>query len=333
MTHSIKFILIGHGMIAATYIEAIAHMPQAEVVGVVGRSEQRAAEFAKQHRIPHSGTELEQVAASSGASAVIVCTPNGLHDLGVKSAARLGLHVLCEKPLHIDPKLQKQMVEYCEEYCEEHGVVLSVSFMRRFTPHLQWIKSLIDSGQLGQIIVADISLKHYRPPSYYQDVWHGTLAIDGGGPFMQQGIHLIDTIQWLCGGWNEVQSASRYTLLHEIEVEDHGYAVVTYNNGAIGSIAASTACVNMNNERLEISGTKGSITANFDGIIELKTSQQLDIPLFKESELGRTQLFIDLLLDFIQAIHTGATPVVSGSSALAATELVQEIYRIADMKQ
>jgi len=329
MTHDIKFILIGHGIIATTYIEAIAHIPQAEIVGVIGRNEQRAAEFAKQHRIPHSGTELEQVAASSGASAVIVCTPNGLHDLGVKSAARLGLHVLCEKPLHIDPKLQKQMVEYCEE----HGVVLSVSFMRRFTPHLQWIKSLIDSGQLGQIIVADISLKHYRPPSYYQDDWHGTLAIDGGGPFMQQGIHLIDTIQWLCGGWNEVQSASRYTLLHEIEVEDHGYAVVTYNNGAIGSIAASTACVNMNNERLEISGTKGSITANFDGIIELKTSQQLDIPLFKESELGRTQLFIDLLLDFIQAIHTGATPVVSGSSALAATELVQEIYRIADMKQ
>lgn len=327
MTPSFKFILIGHGSIAKTYIETIAQLSRAEIVGVVGRNAERAAEFAKQYAIPFSGTELSQVAASSAANAVIVCTPNGLHDAGVIAAADLGLHVLCEKPLHIDPLVQQQMVERCEQ----KGVVLAVSYMRRFIPHIQWIKSLIESGKLGQITVADISLKHYREPSYYQDDWHGTTEIDGGGPFMQQGIHLIDTVQWLCGGWSEVVSAARYTLYHEIEVEDHGYAVVRYKNGAVGGITVSTACVGMNSERLEISGTRGSISATFNEIVELNIPD-VQIPEFNTTSLGNKPLFQELLVDFMNAVETGAAPMISGSSATEATKLVHEIYRVADRK-
>nr|WP_223829914.1 Gfo/Idh/MocA family oxidoreductase [Paenibacillus arenilitoris] len=320
-----RFVLVGHGAIARTYLEAMGHLASCRIVGVVGRHAVRVQKFAEKHGIPCSGTKLAEVATASGANAVIVCTPNGIHEEGVMAAADLGLHVLCEKPLHIDPVRQRAMVKRCEQ----RGVVLGVAYIRRFTPHLLWIKALMEAGKLGRVTVADISLKHYRDPAYYEDDWHGTRAIDGGGPFMQQGIHLIDMVQWLCGGWDKVISAACFTLHHDIEVEDHGYAVVRYRNGAVGSIAASTACVGMSSERLEISGTFGSVSADFGGLLELDVPG-VEIPEFRTPSIEYNILFQQLLIDFNQAIEKGRAPVVTGASGSRATELVHEIYRAAD---
>lgn len=126
-------------------------------------------------------------------------------------------------------------------------------------------------------------------------------------------------------------SAARYTLYHEIEVEDHGYAVVRYNNGAVGGITVSTACVGMNNERLEISGTRGSISATFNEIVDLNIPD-VQLPPCNMTSLGNKPLFQELLVDFMHAVETGAVPMISGSAATQATELVNEIYRIADRK-
>jgi UDP-N-acetyl-2-amino-2-deoxyglucuronate dehydrogenase len=316
-----RFILIGHGNISTKYIAAIrAVVPAAEIAGVVGRSAEKVAAFAKEHRIPYYGTDLKTVAEQAEATAAIICTPNALHDEGVLAASRLGLHCLCEKPLHISPERQREMIRSCQE----HGVKLGVSYMRRLISHMQGIKELIDSGKLGRITVVDVMMKHFRSREYY-DSWHGTMEIDGGGPFMQQGSHIVDLAQWLCGGYEAVLEARSFQVYHDIETEDHGYAIVQYRNGAVGMIEASTASTGMKTEYIEISGTAGSLKADYERIISFEVPG-VDPPAPSGDE-SNARLFERLVTDFVTAVETGREPAISGESAAAATEFIQAIYK------
>src|SRR5690606_14692141 len=113
-----------------------------EIVGVVGRNDERALAYANLHGIPYAGTDIRRAAEQAKATAVVICTPNAAHEEAVMAAAKLGLHCLCEKPLHIHPMKQLEMVRSCRE----QRVKLAVSYMRRFSTHIQYVKSLVERG-------------------------------------------------------------------------------------------------------------------------------------------------------------------------------------------
>lgn len=315
-----RVILIGHGNISKSYLRAFAKLPQASIVGAVGRSADKVKAFAEEHGLAFYGTELEQVAREAQATAAVICTPNAAHYEGVMKASRLGLHCICEKPLHIALDKQEEMIESCKR----HGVKLAVSYMRRFIPHIQFIKSLVDSGALGRIAVVDVILKNYRDAAYY-DSWHGTFEHDGGGPFMQQGSHIIDMAIWLGGGYEEVTDARMFRVMHEIETEDHGYAVVRYSNGAVGMIEASTVCCGVKKQMIEISGTLGSIIASYDEIVTFDVPG-VELPQFPRDESVNDTCFERLAADFVEAIERDRAPAIDGESAKTATELIRAIY-------
>lgn len=321
-----RFMLIGHGGIAGAYARIIAGMQQVELCGVVGRSRDRAQVFANEHGIAVWGTEISEVAVRSEATAAIVCTPNGAHYEGVLAAAAAGLHILCEKPLAIDPRHQAEMIEVCRV----NGVKLSVSYMRRFTGHMQWLRSAMAEGMLGRITVIDVTIKHFRSTAYYNS-WHGTMDMDGGGPFIQQGSHIIDLALWLCDGYDKVLTATCFRTLHDIETEDHGYAVLKYRNGAVGMITASTSCVGVSKESIEVTGTKGTIVVNYNGIVSCSIPE-LDAAAanLTSSDTDEQSPLMELqLVDFLQAIEEDRQPFITGDSASKATELVSAIYAVA----
>ncbi|RXI96460.1 gfo/Idh/MocA family oxidoreductase [Anaerobacillus alkaliphilus] len=311
-----KIMLIGHGGISSKYLQAFSTVPNTKIVGVVGRSPERVKDFGIANGIQVYGTAIEEVAKNSGATAAVILTPNALHYHGVMEASRLGLHCLCEKPLHISREKQVEMINSCKT----NNVKLAVSYMRRFIPHFVRIKELIDSGKLGRLLVVDASIKNYRDKEYYSS-WHGTNDFDGGGPFIQQGSHMVDLVLWLTGGYQKVLEARRFQVYHEIETEDHGYAVVRYKNGAVGMITASTATPGLNTEFIEISGTKGSIRANYQKILDWNV-EGFELP----TNIDRKNNFEKLVEDFISSIETGSEPFVTGESAKTATELVMDIY-------
>jgi UDP-N-acetyl-2-amino-2-deoxyglucuronate dehydrogenase len=145
--------------------------------------------------------------------------------------------------------------------------------------------------------------------------------MDGGGPFIQQGSHMLDMVLWLCGGYNEVLDAKRFQVYHDIETEDHGYAIIRYNNGAVGMIEASTASFGLSKDVIEISGTKGSISANYDQLISFEV-EGMEAPEFDK----KSDLFVQLITDFMQSVETGREPFINGDSASLTTELVVDIY-------
>lgn len=319
-----NFVIVGTGNISRTYFTAVGNLPGMKVVGFVSRDGRRPPDAAD----VEVASKLEDISAPF--DAVILATPPGLHYEGAIEAARLRKHVLAEKPLDVSVAHMDAMISACREA----GVKLGVSYQRRMSPDNQTLKRLLDDGALGRLFAADLSVKFYRDQAYYDSApYRGTYAIDGGGPFMQQASHNIDLYTWFFGMPDEV-AAKLGTFAHDIEVEDHGAAVLRHESGMIGTIIASTVARPGFPARLEIHAERGSLVMEND-VITLWSIDRIENPSTKPagaihsgSSVAVTDTFGHeaILKDFEQAVRENREPAVSGGSARLATELILRIY-------
>src|SRR5262249_14486399 len=119
----------------------------------------------------------------------------------------------------------------------------------------------------GRPIFVDARVKWYRPPEYYGgSKWRGTLALDGGGALINQGVHTIDLLLWLLGDVVRVQARTA-TQLHSIEAQDTAIAILEFADGALGTFHATTAAYPGYPRRLEITGTRGTVILEHDRIV------------------------------------------------------------------
>jgi len=203
------------------------------------------------------------------------------------------------------------------------------------SPENQTLKGLLESGALGRIFAADMRVKFYRDEAYYNSgAYRGGYEIDGGGPFIQQAAHNVDLFCWFFGMPSKVVSMLG-TCLHDIEVEDHGTALLRYENGMLGSITASSACKPGFSPVLEIHSAKGSVTLVNDEITTWEIEGVDNPSADKEFEVhsgANTAAVADtagheaILADFAEAVRTDREPAVPASSGRLATDLILQIY-------
>jgi predicted dehydrogenase len=325
MTQSFRFVIIGSGNISQTYLKAIANLHDVEVVGVVSRSGHRP------EGLPENADVFPSLqAVTVPFDAVILTTPNGLHHEGAIEAAALGKHVLTEKVLEVTRDAMDRMTQACRDA----GVNLAVTYQRRMSPDNVAVKRLIEAGKLGRIFAVDMQVKYYRDQTYYDSgSYRGTRAIDGGGPFIQQAAHNADLLCWFFGLPDKVVSMlDRFA--HDIEVEDHGVALLHYPNGMIGTFCASTACKPGFPTRLEIHAEAGSLVMENDCItlwkidgVENPAQQRFQVHDGATSAaVSDTAAHEAIIHDFVTAIRNGGEPAVPAESGRMATELVLMIY-------
>jgi UDP-N-acetyl-2-amino-2-deoxyglucuronate dehydrogenase len=168
--------------------------------------------------------------------------------------------VIVEKPMEISHAAIKQMLRAQQE-C---GVKLAVISQHRFDPASLQVHDLIEEQAFGRLVLGNAIVPWWRSQAYYDSgAWRGTWKLDGGGVLMNQSIHSIDLLQWFMG---PVRSVYAYTdtLAHRIETEDVAVAVLRFENGALGTIAATTAAYPGVTTRIEIFGDKGSAVIEND---------------------------------------------------------------------
>jgi len=330
---NLRFALIGAGNIAEKYADAFKNIDNAELAAVVTRNASRAEAFARAHHIPCWATDIKTLFDRTDIDAVIIATPSGLHGTGAIEAAGFGKHVLSEKPLDIT----LERIDEMTEACSQAGVKLGCAFQFRTFEHNRIACETIQSGRLGKILIANAFLKNYRSQQYYESgAWRGTWQLDGGGPFMQQGAHVVDLMVWMMGRAKWV-FASVDTALHDIEVEDMGHAIVRYENGAQGVLEASTVVKPGYPNRIEIHGEKGSIILTEAGIIDwqLEGVQKPKLQTDDHTSGSADPMAIataghkKIIKDFIEAIEQDRDPLVSPESARASVELILAVYQSA----
>lgn len=326
MSKAIKFIIVGSGNIASTYLSAIKNINNAEVVGIVSSKTTKPETLI---HLPFFKTISE---INIDFDAVIVCTPNRLHHVSAIEAASLGKHVLCEKPIDVTLDSIDEMINTCKE----NKVQLAVAYQRRYSSDNPIVKKLIDENKLGKIFSVDLSIKNYRDDAYYNSSpYRGTYKIDGGGPFIQQASHYIDLYYWYFGKPSKLVSKLG-TFVHDIEVEDHGAAICLHDSGMIATITASTATKPGFPAKMEIYTSKGYLILENDVITHWDIEgleNPTTIKSTKNTHTGAATALVSdttnheiILNDFVKAIHTDSGPLITGESARNATEIILDIY-------
>jgi predicted dehydrogenase len=250
----LRFALVGCGAIAPTQAQALKELPDlAMLTHCADLDEKRAAEFALKYGLAiASWTEL---LADPAIDAITLCTPSGQHGSLAAEALRAGKHVVIEKPMEVSTAACDALVAAQQS----SGRQLAVISQHRFDPASITVRALLAKSALGRLIGAEIRIPWYRTQEYYDSGdWRGTWAMDGGGCLMNQGVHTVDLMLWFCGPVREV-FARTVTAAHErIEVEDLVCATLTFANGIIATLFASTAAYPGFPASLALYGTNGS---------------------------------------------------------------------------
>jgi predicted dehydrogenase len=212
-------------------------------------------------------------------------------------------------------------------------VVLGVTLQHRFRPAAERLADLLRDGQLGSIVSCSTTIRLWRPQSYYDQPGRGTLARDGGGVLITQGIHTLDLLGALMGRVAEAKSFVRSSAVHRMETEDLVAAAVRFENGAIGVVEATTAAYPGSAERIAIIGTTG--TAVLEGnALTVQWQDGRREALAAELGGGGTganpmdfphDWHRGVWTDFLDAIATGGKPRISGRDALDVHRLIDAL--------
>ena len=328
----LRFGLIGCGRVAPRHAQFVAELPDATLVAVADVKASRAQRFSTEYGAD-AYTDYRQLLARPDIDVVNICTPSGMHPPMAIDAMQAGKHVIVEKPMALSVADAHRMIAVARE----SDVQMCVVLQNRYNPPMQDLRRAVDAGKIGRLLMGNVTVRWYRPQSYYEDDWHGTWAMDGGA-LMNQSIHHIDALQWLMGA---PQSVFAYTgtLAHDMEAEDAGVAVVRFRSGALGVVEGSTITYPQNLEAsIALFGERGSLkvggTALNRKVIwkiqgeleqekELITRERVDPP----SVYGASHKAV--IADMIEALQTGRPPRTNGREAVKSVALVAAMYESA----
>lgn len=331
-----RYALIGCGRIAINHMKAV-HNNNLEIVGLCDINRQHIEKLLEKcdfdtKRIPLYD-DYKKMISEKKPELVAIATESGKHAEIALFCLQHGIHVIVEKPMAMNIKDAEDMIEAAKE----NNLKICVCHQNRFNSAVVYTKKALDEGRFGKLSHASICVRWNRGKDYYdQAKWRGTWEQDGG-TLMNQCIHGIDLLLYLVGSnVKTVYGQTRQQFHDYLEAEDIGMAVVSFENGTIGTIEGTVNVFPKNlEETLSLFGEKGTVkiggtsTNNID-YWNFSDSKGYDSECFGLAEQtcnvygnGHTALYKNM----IDAIENDKEPLISGTEGKKALEIVLSIYK------
>jgi predicted dehydrogenase len=191
MTEPVRIGVVGAGAIAQlTHLPVLAKMRGAQLVGLADNDRPKARALADRFDIPDVFTDIEDLLEADALQAVVVATPNHLHEPHVLRAIAAGVHVLCERPLALTAK----GVDRILAAAQRAGRKVLVANNYRFRSDVQALAGFLRGGELGKLTgIRAGAYQHKRA----DQGWRQRRAESGGGAFFDHGFPLLDLALWL----------------------------------------------------------------------------------------------------------------------------------------
>jgi predicted dehydrogenase len=360
--------IIGCGFIAnGKHLPTMARREDVEVVAFCDIIIEKAEASAKQYGPPDALVCLDyrDVLARDDINVIHVCTPNNTHAEISVAALESGKHVMCEKPMAKTAAGAKAMLEASKTT----GKKLTIGYQNRFREDSQFMKSLCESGDLGELYFA----KAFATRRRGVPTWGVFMDKEkqGGGPLIDLGTHALDLTLWMMENYEPVtvlgstfdkiaKLGSPANIMgpwdpEEYEVEDSAFGLVKFKNGATVMLEASWA-LNMivSNEAMTLlCGSKGGAdmfppdgpivrTSDFQsaGTFQVRVNGERNGKLFVQN-YAMGALFIggeepetfageNLEMEaWFNSIHNDAELVVKPEQAYMVTKILEAIYNSA----
>ena len=250
--------IIGIGNMGSAHLNNIheGKVPGMEVTAVCDNSEPRRKFVSETYPEIKVFDNEDDLYKSGLIDLVIIAVPHYSHPTLAIKAFENGLNVLVEKPAGV---YTKQVIEM-NEAAKKSGKLFAIMYNQRTNPVYQYLKKMIERGDLGHIKrITWIVTDWYRPQAYHDSsTWRSTWKDEGGGALINQNPHQLDLWQWLFGMPDKVFAKVAFGKYYNIEVEDDVMAFFEYENGTTGEYITSTGEAPGTN-RLEIACDMGNI--------------------------------------------------------------------------
>jgi predicted dehydrogenase len=361
----LRVAIVGYAFMGAAHSQAwrtvnrVFDLPVDAVMQVLcGRDAGQARAAAQRMGWAEVETDWRRLLERDDIDVIDVCTPGDSHAAIAIAALEAGKHVLCEKPLANTVGEAEQM-EAAARIATARGTRSMVGYNYRRVPALAFARRLVEDGRIGQV-------RHVRA-QYLQDwimdpqfplVWRLQKQRAGSGALGDLGAHLIDLAQYVTGDLITGVGALTETFIKqrplaeastglsatggsrtgEVTVDDAALFHARFGGGAVGSFEATRfATGHKNGLRLEIEGSEGALSFDFESMNELRfydatepaTRAGFRRILVTEPDhpymaawwppghiIGYEHTFTHEIRDFLQAIANGDEPSPSFATGL-----------------
>ena len=245
MSNITKIGIIGFGKRGKTHLRNYIGIKEAKVIAICDLKKPEPAG----QKIGYF-KDYKKMLESECIDAVSLCLPNFLHYKITRNILDKGKHVLVEKPITIITKEAKDLAMISRG----KNLVCMVGYNLRFDMKIQKIKSIINSGELGKILMVRARQSHNWGGKEPFD-WLMDKSKSGGGTLIDNATHYLNLFEYLVGDISELQAFSN-NLSFGKKVEDNALVALKFRNGAIGSIETSWQDASGRNNELVIWGSK-----------------------------------------------------------------------------
>lgn len=212
----------------------------------------RLYECQKKYGATVATTDYRELLGDENLDAVIIVTPDGLHEKMTTDFLMAGKDVLCEKPmaLTVEECVRMRRAE------KESGRKLMIGQICRFTDNFIKAKELIDEGRIGELFFVESEYAHNYESVPGYDNWRKTPERDG---FIGGGCHAVDLLRWIAGDPVEVYAIANHKCLLDWPTNDCTVALYKFPNNVSGKVFVSTGCKRPYTMRSVFYGTMGTI--------------------------------------------------------------------------
>jgi len=308
---------------AMSYAHSIVTREDTQLVGIADHDPARAQEMANRYGT-QAFADYEALLASAEVEAVVICSENVRHRALTEMAAQAGKPVLCEKPLATSVADGQAMIAACKAA----GVPLMTAFPCRFSPVLQRLKAVIESGDAGEVLAIRGTNRGRNPGG-----WFTQKAESGGGATMDHTVHVTDLMRWLLRDEvKEVYAEISNGISHQ-EFDDVGFLSLSFHKGVFATLDASWS-------RPKSFPTWGDVTMEVvaeRGTLSMDMFAQ-NLVLYSDRANTVSWNFWGTNIDdamvgaFAQSVATGAPVPITGEDGLRAAEVAFAAYRSAEQK-
>jgi predicted dehydrogenase len=316
----VRVIVVGCGDIAEQeHLPALARSADAELVGLVDVDDTARNRLAARHGVP--GARAVADAAAWRPDAAIVATPPEITPGLTRDLLGLGLHVLCEKPMAVDPEAARAV----HETAVASGRIVQVGFVNRFSPLIVHVRDWLRAGRLGHPLVFALTTydERYDPAdqAHYRRIMH---FLEHGPAFLHEAAHQTDYVFHLGGGTVTEVRALGVATRPEFPADNYTAALVRYDNGNVARLEVGWMFPELPASDFRIVGPLGTVRVNRrEGWAELAADGAtervaLDRPWTEASFDGQ-------LAAFVSAVRSGRPHGPGTADGLASLDLCHEV--------
>ncbi len=327
MKETVKIGVVGAGAIAQlAHIPVLSKMRDAELVAVCDNDRTKARALADRFGIPDTFTDIEDLLELDELDAVVVATPNHLHEPHVLSALASKRHVLCERPL----SLSSRGVERILAAAARSDRRVAVANNHRYRTDVQTLSRFIQGGELGKIVGMRAGAYHFKRPA---EGWRNRRAESGGGAFFDYGIPLLDLALWLADYPDPLRVTTHMDRPRGASAVEESMVVQLECVGGSSYLFDVSSAYVGEEERswFEVLATRGSARLAPLRVVKELNGRPTDVS--PSGAAGRESAFAQSyraeLAHFLSVVR-GETPYESPSDQVVLHRIVEAIYKAAE---